>query len=572
MKGVLHNNKIAVEKTYCPLMKELCDELSKKDVMKRMQELPTLGVSYVGRREIRKRDIRTRMEYVKIQEYLNNLIKAKLTGKLEYSGNKSIFREFNFGEVKVKKNDVTMYAVMQILILSYNIGHYYDTFISSMAITMASRNTSFRDFIINSFGDERFKIVATQILNSEDYLHVHLLNSLVILEKCDKNKASVIIAKEIIYKYLCDMENNSNEINYLFFIFKKIRTVVYMSFDFPVSKMPLRIEINDDVVNLMEEMLSQYNDKKYSDNMILALNKFLSDRVNNANSDVIVKYDIAKQKVNMVSYSVYNSYYDMIMDSMNVLNLRNRWSRDFLEDNILKLTFTKDEMMVAKRILSILDNMNNTRVGYYNRHMGETTIVLSIRKNCEMDAKRKTALKCTRVMIRELRSIHANIDDKRYLLVAKFFMYHLFGDHRLRIEGTISNETCVLCIKGNVRKAKEIKKLLNASKADGDKKHEIEFLLDYIEKDSFKDVSILIPARIVVYKKDNKSIQNEFDGLIVHPNRCCKQVVFLESKNTRKGKIKGKNCLKEKFENLNIRYDEKDIKIMSRDAYMEYTI
>ena len=110
-----------------------------------------------------------------------------------------------------------------------------------------------------------------------------------------------------------------------------------MSFDFPVSKMPLRIEINDDVVNLMEEMLSQYNDKKYSDNMILALNKFLSDRVNNANSDVIVKYDIAKQKVNMVSYSVYNSYYDMIMDSMNVLNLRNRWSRDFLEDNILTI-------------------------------------------------------------------------------------------------------------------------------------------------------------------------------------------------------------------------------------------
>ena len=65
----------------------------------------------------------------------------------------------------------------------------------------------------------------------------------------------------------------------------------------------------------------------------------------------------------------------------------------------------------------------------------------------------------------------------------------------------------------------------------------------YIHK--INDTSICIPASILVYQKEKAGQKLcEFDGMIIHPMRKKKQIVFLEAKNTKVNPSRGKNVSK----------------------------
>lgn len=572
-------NNLNVEIDLYPLATELYEELARIGIIERIKEIPQLGVIKVN-----KKLAKTRFDYIMFQLYLHKMIKVNLQGDLRYTYNNRIsVTDFRFDYPSVNKNNKpTMGDILQILTIVYNIGHFYNTFTASRAITMlSSEDESFHDLIVNASENEQYQIVAESILENKNYQRLHLLNSLLILEHCDNSKISVILAKEILYEYINDETlDKESKMRYILDVFKKVRTVSYMAYDLQIAETPLIIDLNNEIAMclLLKELLSEYNNNESSNYLVNSINKLLDDNVYNENSNAICYYKISRKIVtslckdlNLTKLDYYN---DLFINKDSPFNKNYTHRRDFNQTQILKLTFDRELRYLSERLLIDLEKMNNTRVGYYDRDSGEQTILVSIRKNCDAATKRYTAFKVLKRVISCLRSI-SNLcpTDKRYLLVTKFFLYYLFDEYPVLIKPTINRNVCVICTRGKHTSIKEIQLLLKNSIGTEDENHEVEFLLSRIEQDTNKDTSITIPASILVYEKD-KVGRNlcEFDGLIIYPMRKENQVLFLEAKNTDKKPSYGKKCLSDKFEKISFEYIKDDIQIVDKDAYWKFTL
>ena len=262
------------------------------------------------------------------------------------------------------------------------------------------------------------------------------------------------------------------------------------------------------------------------------------------------------------------------MNKSSILNQVCTHKRDYVQSNILKLTFTLEQKYISEALLSELEKINNTRVGYYDRHSGEQTILVSIKKTCNYDTKRYAAyktLKCTVNYLRRIPNISSY--DPRFLLTVKFFLFYLFDENPVVIKPTISRDICVICTRGKNARIKEIQSLLKSSIGNEDENHEVNFLLSQIINDSINDTTITIPASILVYQRDAVGRKlSEFDGLIIHPMRKSNQVIFLEAKNRDKKPSFGKNCLIEKFDKFSFEYVSDNIEIIDYDAFLKYSI
>lgn len=217
-----------------------------------------------------------------------------------------------------------------------------------------------------------------------------------------------------------------------------------------------------------------------------------------------------------LDYNDINYYDDLFINRGSILNREYTHKRDYVQSYILKLTFTAEERWISESLLSELEKINNTRVGYYDRHSGEQTILVSIKKNCDSDTKRYTAYKTLKCAVNHLRRI-SNISsyDHRFLLVVKLFLFYLFDENLVVIKPTINREVCVICTRGKNTRIKELQSLLKSSIGNEDENHEVEFLLSQITDDSMSDTTITIPASILVYQKDAIGRKLcEYDGLI----------------------------------------------------------
>ena len=238
------------------------------------------------------------------------------------------------------------------------------------------------------------------------------------------------------------------------------------------------------------------------------------------------------------------------------------------------MTFNAEQRWISEALLSELERINNTRVGYYDRHSGEQTILVSIKRTCNTDIKRYAAyktLKCTVNYIRRIPNISSC--DSRFLLAIKFFLFYLFDENPVVIKPTINRDICVVCTRGKNTRTKELQSLLKSSIGNENENHEVEFLLSQIIDDSVNDTTITIPASILVYQKDAVGRKlSEFDGMIIHPMRKTNQVIFLEAKKRDKKPASGKNCLIKKLDKFSLEYVSDDIKIVDYDAYWKHSI
>lgn len=274
------------------------------------------------------------------------------------------------------------------------------------------------------------------------------------------------------------------------------------------------------------------------------------------------------------SYVALDYYNDLFKKKESILNRNHTHKRDYVQSQILKLTFTANERRESEKLLSDLEKINNTRVGYYDRHSGEQTILVSIKNTCDSAAKRYAAYKTLKCAIHYLRGIsYIDSYDPRFLLVTKFFLFYLFDENPVVIKPTINRDACVICTRGKNTRKRAIQNLLNSSIGNKDENHEVEFLLSQISDDSVNDTTITVPASILVYQKDAVGRKlSEFDGIIIHPMRKEQQVVFLEAKNRDRRPSFGKNCLKEKLDNFSFKYVADDVIIVGYDAYCKYSI
>ena len=558
------------------LAEELYEELNKIGVIDRLKNVNQLGMINVPR-ELKK----SRYDYVVLQLYLHQIIRENIQDCLEfrYSNRLRIsdlledheMREDDFSN----KNEVTLADAMQILSIVYSIGHFYNTFVSSQAVVMlAEKDLSFYHCIVNSSNDRRIQNAASFVLKSHNYQRGHLINTLFVLEKCDCSKKSIKLAKELVMSYLLEYRlPNNSKLHYYFKLFRKVRTISFVAYDLQIARMPFTLEIwnRKGMLYFLREFLAKYNNNESAESLVLEMANMLDSSVYNNMERVICYTQISKRMVAKLSetegYSDYYKEYWQNPDS--IFNMHYQQKRDY-EAPYLKLTFRSENRELAEELYKDLDQQSNTRVGYYLRHNGDFTIVLSIKKKC--DDKTETAFKVLRRIIRHARIMHLLPDDECFILSSKFFLYYLFNNRQLAINPILHKTKCVICTKGKKSRIQELQQLLADSRAaDADKKHEVCALIDYLQNDSINDVTITVPGSTVVYKETGEGLA-EFDGIIIYPNRTLNQVVLIEAKNTDYRPSYGKSCLKGKLKNIGIPFDPKRIIVFNHDAYYRISL
>lgn len=574
--GIDTNQDICKNISYCDYTKTLIDELSRIGIIERLKRIPQLGVVKVP-----KKHSKTRYEYVALQLYLHDIIKENLKNELKYSYNNTLKLK-EFCEDFDGKKKISMFEIIQLLIIIYNIGHFYNTFTASRAITLlSSEDKKFYEKVVSSFESEEYRLDAKKILDSKNYHRLHLLNSLLVLERCSTSEDAIKISMGILHKYINeDIIPENDKMKYVFSIFRHVRRIAYMIYDLQIANTPFNVNLDDTegLKLIFKELLSEYNNNDSLVSLIDSLAKLLDDTVYKENSNAICYYNISRKIVSNLKKSLkgrtFNYYDDLFLNKSSELNTKYMRRKDYVKQHILKLTFSNENRGVSELLLSELEKINNSRVGYYDRTSGDQTILVSIKEECSSSNKRYTAYKILKCVVKHLRNVlEIDPSDIRFLLSVKFFLYYLFDQNPLAIKPTISNETCVICTRGSNSRKKAISSLLAKSRANDDLNHEVDFLLSRLKKDERNDICISVPASIQIYNKDNIGKHLcEFDGMIIYPNRGDKQVVFLEAKNTGKNPSKAMNCLVEKFENFTFDYKKKDIQTLDYDAFFEYSI
>ena len=289
---------------------ELYSELEPRGMFDRLKKLNQLGPIFV-----KKRMRRSRYDYMMLQLYLHQ-ITSELGGKLPYSYNSSInkkclSKEFQeeFGYIKI-----TMADVVQLLTISYNLGHFYNTFSSSRALLiLAKRNTDFVKQFKASSSDHRFKKAFQTMLNNHNYKKMHLLNSILVLERCDQTKVSVKLAIELLYQYLKKESLEDSEKLYLAFdFFHKVRDVSYIAYDTQIATTPFRVDLfnKQGLANLLRELLEEYNDGSEAQNLIHSMDRMLDASLYNKKDDAIAHYRGSWSIYTKAKYKSYDNKFD----------------------------------------------------------------------------------------------------------------------------------------------------------------------------------------------------------------------------------------------------------------------
>lgn len=561
------------------LATELYDELDKIGIIQRMKDTPHLGVIRVNK-NLKK----SRYDYTILQLHFHQLIripKNKMQPTLKYTYNNYVrSEEFSSNLEYIDKTiKPTIYDLIQLLTIVYNIGHFYNTFVASRAaVLFADINENFKEQIIKASTEIMYRITAEKILKDANYLRYHLLNSLLVLQHCDQSKFSVQLAKEIIYAYLNEDElKEDSKLHYVFELFRSIRNIAYITYDLQIAKTPLTIDLCDSsfLIVLFKELLSIYNDSFSTKQLMSSLSKLLDDTVYNEESNAICYYMISNRIVNQLKYVPELSetdYYSLWKNKDSAFNREHPQHRDYIQKNILKLTFSNEHKWISQDLFYELSHTNGVRVGYYDRNKGDQTIVVSLKQNCK--TKVQVAFRVLRLVISKLRGIPSiNNDDDRYLLVSKFFLFYLLDENPIIIKPTVNPSVCVLCTKGKLQRIKAVRKAIQENFGNEDQVHEVDNLCHVLGKDLKNDVCISVPASVLVYNKDEEGKQLcEFDGMIIFPNRHSEQIVFLEAKNRKEKVFTSKRDLSDKLRKLHITFNEDDIQINGKDSILYHTL
>ena len=559
-----------------PLAEELYWELDKLGFIEKMKQTPQLGTVRVD-----KKMSKSRYDYIMLQIHFHWLVKKNLPNLLRLTYNNYVRpREFNSDLTwNNRKTKVTIADLIQILTIASNIGHFFNTFVASRAVMVfAQENPEFKTWIIEQSCDPHYQECARKILCKGGYKRFHLLNALLVLEHCDPLKLSVQLAKGLIYAYINqDSLEEDSKLHYVFWLFRTVRNVAFIAYDLQVSQLPLVMDLSnsDALLLLLKEHLSEYDNGHSTEELLHSLGKMLDATVYNKEPWVICHYAITQKMVRQLRQDkswIDKELYTYLRESDSLFNRKYSLIRDYVEDGLLKLTFSRSERDFRLRLFAVLDRMQGVRVGYYDRNSGEQTIVVSI--SMKNPNKVQTAFKVMQVVVSHLRRIPGmDKADPRYLLAAKFFLFYMVDRNPIIIKPTIHDSFCVTCAKGVKQNRFLIQSMIKMSRADEDQIHEAEFLCKAMERQGDRDLCIAICSSIQVFDQNKLAkCLCEFDGMLFFPNRKSGQIVFLEAKNTRYEPSYGRNCLIEKLEKLRIPYEEENIKLDGHDAYYIYNV
>ena len=570
---------------------ELYEVLEQEGLIKKIKETQLLGNILV-----KKSDSYSRFDYAMMQLYLFQFIRGKLEIKLPAGlGSKYHYSEFSDKNISKisdyeQKKEPTIIELLQVMVLIYNIGHFRNTFTSSRAmVEILQSNASLYDNFILNFEHDIHKKIARKIIDSNGYHRFHLLNSLLLLLDMDGNSIAVNFAINLLTEYLLPEKNQSARTRKVFTLFKLVREVSFTAMDLAIAPVPVYLDIHNDknLKMLLNERLSEFNDHRQINNLFKGLNKLLQDTVYNEENSVIIQFDITRRMTNKVlkSPSIIEklsiNYKDFITsteeDNYNTFNKKYSENRDFDSDNILKLSFEGRFQKDIEKLVKELGKINFVKAAWYYRiNEKRVTMLVTIKKTANNFSL--TSFKVMRKILKELSNLRKNNKEELFetqiLLTTKFFLYYLFDRNNVILEGTIHNEICVLMDQGTKKRIKSIDDLLknHSDTTNKDSIHEIDFLKKILESETTNELTVTVCSSILVKNKTQvKEDLAEFDGLIIFPNRDKNQVIFAESKNTKKKLNFSVKCLKGKFDKVEIDYND-DFQTINKDCKYIYSI
>lgn len=551
------------------LSEELYNELDNINIIDRLKLVPQLGSIPVNHNLLK-----SRYDYVMLQIWLHKKAHDLINESLEFSYASTMHKEdfipsFPFPD-EYKKT--TIEEFIQVFSLVYNIGHCYNTFMSSRAMIFALKQSTitFNTFV-SLFRDARSAQLLRILIDKEDYHHFHLVNSILVLEHCNSELFSVRIAKELIFAYQ-GLTNCSLKLKYVFNLFQKIRDLSITTFDLQLDHTPFRIRVTNDnsLKHFYKEYLARYNDNGKAIQIVNSMTKLLSTFIYDEEKRSIKTFYIAKGIGRKIIEQGINDYYNNLFLNPDSPINKKPTSSLRIDSNCLKLTFDADEHDVAIALFNKLDHMDHVRATIYNRHDGHFTLVSSVNmaqlSNIPLQLR---ILKTTISFLRKIESI--KYEDIRYLIAAKYFLSHFLSNRIIRINPTgNNNHICVYCLKGFANKRNILNQHIMSYNDPGER-HEVEHMINFLQNDTKKDISILIPASIVVLDVNGGKTDVEFDGFIIHPYRKEHQVVFLEAKVSRAAGNAVKE-LKQKLLKLGFAILPADIIRSGNDAHYIYNI
>lgn len=543
------------------LAKEFFGELERCGYIKKLKETP-----HFGSHRVQGAKRRSRYDYVCQQIYLHSIARNAMKADIMMYSYGHELKCLKAGEKKVSLWDAELVFVM-----SYNIGHFYNTFSASCAaIRICKENLKMRDKLLSSIIDERFSNAAKRILSNEDAMHIHLINSLVLLEKCNQELESVRVAKELIYNYLSLSSELEKDLEWVFFVFHQIRDIAYLMNDLLFAPVPLSLDSEKGIPILIKELLSKYNNKAAPRRMIESIRKLLDDAFYYEPEEAFRQEQVVRSICRMIRQEMDLkewSYY--VADMNSPFNIRQK-TKSMTDSNVLKLTFTNQND--CRDIRDQVVRMNGVYCTTYSRTTKEETLLV---------ANRKSNNDRTYTSFRILKNI-VSIEKDQYdcgeeinhlLLCVKFFLSALFGNRYVEIIADIIEKTGLYIARGKKSRAKYLESKIQSYSNNPDTKHEAEFVLSRLMEDKKNDTAIVIPSSIIVYKDNEPSTPYvEFDGMIVFPNRVENQLIFCEAKNRDQKPGTAKKDLKRKFAKLNVMCRENDIITVGMDAYYTYTV
>lgn len=549
---------------------DLYNELESKQFICRIQELNQLGPI-----RVLKRHQKSRLDYMKLQLYLHQIIKgSKMRLEYTYGSNLESSNLPSSSPLAKEKFKTSVSIALQVFTIAYNIGHFFNTFTASRAVLMAARtNPEFRKNLLKSSADPRFHPLVEEMLNQYDYKKIHLVNSILVLEELDQSIRGVRLAKELIYAYLePEQLPEGSKFQVVFDYFRKVRDVSYIAFDMAIAETPFEIDLRNEaaLINFFKELMDVHNDHAFAENLIESMDKLLDDVLYNESRNAICHFKMSQSMVRKLGSETgdYDYYEDLWLNKGSIFNQKYPASADFGSDMVLKLTFSEDEKVQAIDLYDRLQRKNHVRCGFYERRHGEWTILLALTKDC--DNKAGAAFLVLKLVTSFLRDQNASPKDLRYLITTVFFLYFYFNDHYVRIDPIVDDKTVLLFSRGHRRKAELVDKLPKGHMSE-DAKAEVKFLRSRLEEDKISDGSIIIPASVKVLDGEKGQLC-EIDGMIIHPYRTSEQIILLEAKNIHKKPGTARKCLREKLKKLEIPFNENDFNMTGTNCSIARSI
>ena len=149
-----------------------------------------------------------------------------------------------------------------------------------------------------------------------------------------------------------------------------------------MAKVSFTIDLNDEkaMILLLGELLSQYNDRRSSTQLIQSISKLLDDAVYNENSNVLCHCGIAKRMVNVLKrdcdFENEDYYADYFLNGNSPLN----------EKQSLKTDYDKKQILATVYKGNIIKNLIMDCQSYTKYRPNETTggIFVSWRRKEEL--------------------------------------------------------------------------------------------------------------------------------------------------------------------------------------------